>query len=746
MSTKTLILCNLAFLAFGEFTQEAVASPKPVSVTPATAPRWSSDRDTQPSQTPQWSDSGKSNPTSTPQWFEGGETESQSTPSWSEQKGDRPNTTLQWSDPSTPSRSAPSASKTASIASSAQLPHVLPDLIAPSPSRNTIAQTGEDAATPGGEDEVMDAVSTPIVESAQSNSDSPKQDEDSTDNEATETGSSLTHSAPMQPTGEYLRQGEFTLNVYNRLYFPPNYIENATFDSDTGAYPTFGFSWGITDNLQLSLQFQQIDSGSPGRQGDFESLRRPADDEIAIEIKQKLWENAAETLNLSGVVSVGWGNRDFVFTRPGQRVEESNNSIVPAIQLPFSAAIGDRWRFTLSPTLAFFGDESASFYHRLPIDDPGSFGTTFGFAGAISFAVTPELILWGDAFVPVAGNNSISRESGKPDTAVGFNAGLRYLVNPQLAVDVFASNTQGNKGPLALTADRDLVSFGAGVVFMPDFFGANRRNRESQESPLTTDGLGFLDGGTLNSGQFALNLQAGIPGISTAIRYGFVEDFEGGIYLDYTFGSIDESEQGLSAKIRFLNQAKGAPLTASLAVTLSQTNQKFINFYENNRDEFNERGLENNLPFLLNQDDLVNGQLNIFTVSIPLNYQFENGAAVWLTPTLGYVQRMGTEIAGFNAGGAFPIARDFSLIGEVGANFVGPGNAFIGDSRENAIPWTFALRWDPSAIFGIERDEVRYRPYVDLFLTNRVGSSPWHQLRVRDQDRLAIGVGVSIPF
>lgn len=744
MSTKTLILCNLAFLALGEFTQEAIASPKPISTTPSTAPRWSSDRDTKPSQTPQWSDSEESNSTVPPQWLERGDTESKSTPNWSELTGDRSNTILQWSDPPTPSQSVPSSSKTSNIANSAQLPHVLPDLIPPSPYRDTIAQRRKE------EEEQRNTDSTTGVDSAQSNDKSPKQDDstqtESTDNGATETGSSLTHSAPMQPTGEYLRQGEVSLNVYNRLYFPPNYIENATFDSDTGAYPTFGFSWGITDNLQLSLQFQQIDSGSPGRQGDFESLRRPADDEIAIEIKQKLWENASETFNLSGVVSVGWGNRDFVFTRPGQRVEESNNSIVPAIQLPLSAAIGDRWRFTISPTLAFFGDESASFYHRLPIDDPGSFGTTFGFAGAISFAVTPELILWGDAFVPVAGNNSISRESGKPDTAVGFNAGLRYLVNPQLAVDVFASNTQGNKGPLALTADRDLVSFGAGVVFMPNFFGANRRGREVRESPLTTDGLGFLDGGTLNSGQFQLNLQAGIPGISTAIRYGFVEDFEGGIYLDYTFGSVDESEQGLSAKIRFLNQAQGAPLTASLAVTISQTNQKFINFYENNRDEFNERGLENNVPFLLNQDDLNNGQLNIFTVSVPLNYQFDNGAAVWLTPTLGYVQRMGTEIAGFNAGGAFPIARDFSLIGEVGANFVSPGNAFIGDSRENAIPWTFALRWDPSALFGIERDEGRYRPYVDVFLTNRVGSSPWHQLRVRDQDRLAIGVGVSIPF
>jgi hypothetical protein len=237
-----------------------------------------------------------------------------------------------------------------------------------------------------------------------------------------------------------------------------------------------------------------------------------------------------------------------------------------------------------------------------------------------------------------------------------------------------------------------------------------------------------------------------MPGISTALRYGFLKDFEGGIYLDYTFGDVDESEQGFSAKIRFLNQTEGAPLTASLAFTLSQTNKTFINFFSNDRDEFRERGLEKNVPLLFNQDSLDNGQLNIVTVSLPLNYQFDNGIALWLTPTWGYVQRMGTEIAGVNAGGAFPISRDVSLIGEIGANFVGDGNAFIGDSRDNAIPWTFAVRWDPSSFLGFDPDKIRDRPFIDLFLTNRVGSSPWHQLRVRDQDRLAIGVGLSIPF
>ncbi|NJQ97406.1 MAG: hypothetical protein HC784_06490 [Hydrococcus sp. CSU_1_8] len=55
-------------------------------------------------------------------------------------------------------------------------------------------------------------------------------------------------------------------------------------------------------------------------------------------------------------------------------------------------------------------------------------------------------------------------------------------------------------------------------------------------------------------------------------------------------------------------------------------------------------------------------------------------------------------------GGSVPIADDFSLIGEIGANLIGDGNAFLGDSRANVIPWTFAVRWDPSSFLGFDRD------------------------------------------
>jgi hypothetical protein len=563
----------------------------------------------------------------------------------------------------------------------------------------------------------------------------------------------LSHQLFVQPTAQHLQKGQVVINLDNRLFFLPDLVEGGIDNGDTAVNFNTGFTWAITDELELSLQFQHVDSSSPASQGDFIS-ERTEDNEAALEIKQRLWQNTKETQSLSGVFSASWGTRGFRFQQNNREIEINNRDIFVALQLPFTTTVERRWQLTISPTIAFFNEETAGFFHRLPNDNDASFGTTFGLTGAVSYSINSQLTIWADAFIPVTGNNSISRESGKPDTAIAYNAGLRYLVNPRLAVDVYASNTQGSVGPLALTADRDLVALGTNLVFLPDLFAVNRRQPDrfrsqsaTDSTPITKDGLAFFDGGTLASGQFLFNLNAGTQGILTSLRYGFLKDFEGGIYLDYVSGETDESEQGLSAKIRLLNQAEGAPLTASIAATIGITNQPFANFFRNNRDEFERRNLEKQVPiFLPGTDDIEESKLFLFTLSLPLNYQFNNGAAVWLTPILGYVQREGTEIAGLDVGGSFPVTQEISLLGEVGTNFAGEGNAFIEDNLEDVIPWTVSIRWQPLSLLGLETSPANTNPKLELYLTNRVGFSTWHQLRVRDQNETAIGIGVSLPF
>lgn len=557
-----------------------------------------------------------------------------------------------------------------------------------------------------------------------------------------------------QPTAQTLPKGTVTFKLTNRLF---SLSDGVAGSDDTPFYPHIGFSVGITDDLELTGAYQQADSNSPGQQGPFVVNRGgddPGNDELTLQLKQKIWKNADRSLELSGVAAVSFAPtaRQNTFVSPGVAIRQENSAVVPELQLPLTATLGQRTKLTLAPTIAFFPSDSALFLSTPPIANPGSFGTTFGFTGAASYNVFERLTLWADAFVPFTGNNSISPSSGQPTKEIAFNAGLRYLVNPRLAVDVFATNTQGSLGPLALTTQPNSIGFGANLVFMPDFVPGNRRIADSHggtlgepDSPRTIDGLGFFDGGTVPKGKFAFHLQGGSQGLLTALRFGFLKDFEGGIFLGSISGRVDESEQGISGKVRLLNQDKGAPLTLSVAGTLSQTNDVFANFINNDRNAFDALGIDEGFPFIGNRDR--DNRLFIVTASLPLHYKISDRANVWFTPTVGIVQRNGLEMAGFNLGGEFEVIPAFSVLAEVGADFAGQGNAFSGDRLVDRIPFNFAVRVDPLRLFGDDSEASRAsRPNIELYLTNRVGSSPWHQLRVRDQSDIAVGAGILIPF
>jgi hypothetical protein len=555
-----------------------------------------------------------------------------------------------------------------------------------------------------------------------------------------------------QPTANQLRDGQFLFKITNRLFFL-----NTT-EAATSVYTDASIAWGVTDSLELTLDYQRVDSGSGLVQGRFNTDRAGEDagfDEFTLEAKQRIWTNEDESQALSAVISLSNANRGVRFTEAdGTLVEQDAvESIIPTIQTPFTYSTGD-WQFSLIPSIAFFRDDSAAYFFRPP-DSTESFGTTFGVAGAVSYKIDPRLTLWGDAFIPVTGNNSVDRTSGEPSKALAFNFGLRYLLNPRLAFDVFASNTLGDTGALALTAEENDIGFGVGVTFMPDFINANRQipssfntDTEKIATPLIHGGFGFFDGGTLSANNFLLNIQGGSSNIASSLRYGMLDDLEINLFVDYVFGDTDESEQGIGGKIRFLNQAAGNPFTLSLAASFSQTNEPFLNFFNNDKNAFDASGLDKTAPFLFKEDDQFLGRLFIVSVSLPIHYQFDSGAAIWLTPTVGYVQRIGAEIAGFDVGASLPLTDDLEAIGEIGYNFVGNGNAFSDDSNilEDSIPWTVGLRWDLANILGWEKATAAGSPQLEFYVTNRVGSSAWHQLRVREGNSPAVGVGISIPF
>ncbi|RMF22671.1 MAG: hypothetical protein D6756_10120, partial [Cyanobacteria bacterium J083] len=349
----------------------------------------------------------------------------------------------------------------------------------------------------------------------------------------------ITNQLTPATSAETLGEGEVIIRFSNRFFFIPGSVQ----EEGTAAYNTVGFSYGISDEWELIFVYQQVDSGSPTISGDFAVDRSPGEseiDDITLAVKHKIWQDPEAKYTLGGMVALSFGDRGFRFRRNGRVVDETTNQdIIPSLHLPFSAQINEDFQLTVSPTVAFFADDSAVFLSRLPGEEE-DFGATFGFTTALSYRLSERLNLWADAFIPLFGNNSVSRASGKPDTAIAYNAGIRYLVNPRLGIDVFATNTLGNTPPLALTADKNFTALGANVVVMPEAFPRNRRYSDSFDPDAvqtrqvsTNDGLDFFDGTTLPSEKFLFTIRGGNQGIMSALRYGVVTDLEVGIYVDY---------------------------------------------------------------------------------------------------------------------------------------------------------------------------------------------------------------------
>lgn len=264
----------------------------------------------------------------------------------------------------------------------------------------------------------------------------------------------------------------------------------------------------------------------------------------------------------------------------------------------------------------------------------------------------------------------------------------------------------------------------------------------SQAAALTTDGIGIIDGGTVPKGRVLVSLKGGPQGIQSTVRYGILGDLEAIGYLDYSFGVVDESEQGFGLKYRFLDQAKGKPLTISAAVNVGLTGEAFINYATNNRNEFRQRGLNKAVPTIFQGTDSNNGNNLIYSVSLPVHYQATDRLNLWVTPTFSYVQGRDIAVGGFNFGGSYEIVNNLNFIAEVGASFAGRGNAFLNNTLGDAIPWNVGFRYDSSTLLGFTPGSKQL--IFDLYATNRVGTSPWNQLRVRDQDEPTIGVGVHL--
>jgi hypothetical protein len=303
-------------------------------------------------------------------------------------------------------------------------------------------------------------------------------------------------------------------------------------------------------------------------------------------------------------------------------------------------------------------------------------------------------------------------------------------VNPALGTELFLSNALGNAGALAFIADREYAAIGAGLRYT----SGSQRN-----ATAPPNGAPPMDPGaaaSLVNQSFARALRpaihAGNSGTFVSLGGAPVTDLALGTFLDYVSGTLDEGELGGLVAVRFVRQGLSTPVSLSVLASASRSNNVLVNLLAGRGDEFARRGLKKS-GFRFGDESVADGKLYLLTGALTVRRDFANGGHAWGAPTLSTVQRRGVELVGVAGGVTFPFASALRATVESGVPAGRDGNALHAASRVRRIPWLASLAWTvPGTPISI-----------DMYGSNRVGTSPFHVLRVRANGDVAVGVGVT---
>ncbi|WP_041243946.1 hypothetical protein [Gloeobacter kilaueensis] len=575
-------------------------------------------------------------------------------------------------------------------------------------------------------------------------------------------------------TAAHLRDGELMQTQLVRIYRPEKAVNDDLITNQSTEYV-----WGLNNDIELTLDLQGANGSVPGVQGPYVVQRRFGinNGNIFQDITALGKFRLGDLLGGKSSVVVGltFSRPSFTFTGlPGTNLPTIGRpqdaiQLIPSLELPITyKAYDDRYAFTISPRLAYFPGESAIY---TPVN-PGvstRFGLTAGIGFGGAFRISPRFQIRGDATFILAGYNTVDRNSGLPTKKLVYNAGLRYLVNPRLAIDIFASNAYANSGAPSFTAIDSYTAIGVGLTFTQDrllYFldlPVNRQFADTFEPGVPPEvrrlyipaSFDLLDGSTVSQGTNQVRLVASTGTFAAAFRAGTLNDFEAGFYGDFAPAGPDESDGGLSTKIRFLHQPSGDPFTLSGVFTIGRTSSRACNFINGTRN-----GLEQAIngqptlcppvpgqtpagdrgpipPNLIGLATENIGELFVISLSFPTQYTLPAGHSLWVNPKVVYLQRGGdrSPLIGASFGGSLRVFPGLDLIAQVTPVFRGE-NAFVGDSLAQLMPWQAGVRFAPG-LGGLS---------FDLFATNALGLSPYQSLRVRADNAVSVGLGLQLGF
>ncbi|MEM9448122.1 MAG: hypothetical protein AAGA75_06275 [Cyanobacteria bacterium P01_E01_bin.6] len=434
-------------------------------------------------------------------------------------------------------------------------------------------------------------------------------------------------------------------------------------------------TWGIRDDLQLSFIGQAFDD--PPQEAIDGSLANITLLSFASSVKYRLINEERFSLGVLGSVEL------LSLSSPLFDTDDSEEEVIGALQVPLTYAVSPELQFHLTPGVSFFPGE---------FSDSDFYGTTFTLGAGVSWQPSERWLLYSTLNIPIGpGGNAIDSDDANIERRLVWSVGTRYNVTPKVGVDLYATNGFGvtpATSILSFIPDGDDAILGIRLNYAPDGRSTYRSSfRQTPFVPLSdrdrqllVDGFTVTTANTVQPGSVALSTGFGSNGnYSVSLAYSPDQDFQIEGMLE-EFGSEDEvSDEDsagddlkylLGARIRLLDQVQGDPFSLAARV-------------------------------LGGRDTDSDGQTGILFFDVPLTYQVNSRAALFLNPK---VAAFSSEFrVGIGLGVNYEVIRGLQLIGEVTPVIDG----------ENGEPTV----WAAGARYQIPRTSVN----LDLYATNAIG-------------------------
>lgn len=374
-----------------------------------------------------------------------------------------------------------------------------------------------------------------------------------------------------------------------------------------------------------------------------------------------------------------------------------------ALQMPVTIDVAPGLQAHVTPSVSFFPDQinGRDFYGIVPSVGVG-----------LSYRVSQRLGFYALVNVPFAGdgNGNTIDAAGNLTNVPVWTAGASWLVTPKAQLDMFVTNGLGSTpatGILTFPLDGDEPLVGVRLSYTPGYGTEYRANYRGirpvteRERHLQFPGLTLESADTLETGLILFSASYGTDGhYNYGARFSPDHDLEVGYHIEKlandgsrgaarTLGRADEKRFLVSAKLRFLDQNNGSPLSLSAYLGVGR--------------EFDTR-------------------FGVAYLSAPMSYKFANGLALTAEPK--FAAYGNEELAGLGLGVNYELFRGLDLIAEVtpmlggdamtwaaGARY-SVGNASVEVQATNAAG-------DMAAASMLAQDEVRYSVGISYALDGK---------------------------